>query len=268
MTDYRTLARALIDKSERDILTGYLDQGKVPTWGRGHTGPEVQVGVTISQEHSDIDLDNDLAKHDAALRQHVPPEPFSRMTEHEKAALLDFVFNTGGGPFDKDEWNIWRVVRSGALAQVPAELNRFIYVHIDGVAKTSAGLKNRRSAEIVMWNTGDIDAAAAAANAGGNAVSSAAIRELPTPPVSGSPKALAKTSLGVKVATAISGAGAFIAQAVPGLGDHAQRLHDIVSQHSDMPYAGPVASTLAAIVVGCGVAALFIHDAQQKAAKV
>lgn len=268
--DYRSISAALTKRSEKCPLIGYSDMGGVPTWGWGHTGPEVRVGQSITQAQADIDFTRDQAEADAKLRSHVPPDQFAALTEHEKAALLDFVFNTGGGPAagDKNEWNIWRVLRALKLADVPGELSRFVYVHVDGKAVTSKGLKNRRTAEVVLWNTADVDAAAAAANAGGETCCSAAARVLPTPPVPSAPKALAKTSLAVKVGTALSGVGAFAAQAIPDIGDKAQQVHEIVSQHSDVPYAGPIAATLSAVVVCCGVAALFIHEAQQKAARV
>lgn len=268
--EYRALSAQLSKRSERCVLIGYPDQGGVPTWGWGHTGPEVHVGQSITQQQADIDFDRDQAIADAKLKRHIDPATFAQLTEHEKAALLDFVFNTGGGPEpgDKGEWNIWRVVRALDVANVPVELNRFIYVHVDGKPVTSRGLKNRRSAEIVMWNTADLEAAVAAANAGGNTCCSASTRALPTPPAPSAPKALARTSLGVKVGTLVSGASALTMQAIPSLGDKAQRAHDLVTAHADMPYAGPIAATLSAAVVACGVAALFIHDAQQRAARV
>lgn len=267
---YRDLSATVTKRAEKCILIGYPDSGKVATWGWGHTGPEVHVGQAITQDHADIDFDRDQAAADAKLRSHVPPVAMAALTEHEKAALLDFVFNTGGGPASGDpkEWNIWRVVRAGHLADVPAEFNRFVYIHVDGKAMTSRGLKNRRTAEVVLWNTADVEAAVAAANAGGNTCCSASTRVLPTPPAPAAPKALARTSLAVKAGTLLSAGGAAVVQALPDLQDKAQRAHDLVTAHADLPYGGPIAATLTAVVVACGVGALFIHSAQQQAAKV
>lgn len=270
MTDYRDISAQLTKRSERCVLTGYPDQGGIATWGWGHTGPEVRIGQDIPQSEADVDFTRDQARADVTLHKHVPPDAFAKLSGHEAAALLDFTFNTGGGPEkgDQHEWHIWSVVRSGDLAAVPDELNRFVYVHVDGKPVTSRGLKNRRTAEVVLWNTADVEAAVATACAGGETVCSASIRELPTPPIARAPKALAKTSLGLKISTALSGAGAVTMQAAGNLGDHAQRVHDIVAAHADMPYAAPVASTLAAVVVCCAVGSLFIHDVQQKKAQV
>lgn len=268
--DYRDTSAQLTKRSEKCVLIGYTDQGGIATWGWGHTGPEVRVGQSITQDQANIDFVRDQAHADAKMLSHVPPEAFAELSDHQRAALLDFVFNTGGGPElgAKNEWNIWRVVRELKLADVPGEFMRFVYVHVNGQAVTSKGLKNRRTAEVVMWNTADLDAAVAVANAGGDTCCSASTRVLPTPPAPVAPKALARTSLSVKIATAVSGLGAFTAQAIPGLQDKAQRAHDIVAAHGDLPYGGPIAATLTATVVLCGVGALFIHDAQQRAARV
>lgn len=269
--NYRELSAVLTRRGEKCVLVGYPDVGGVPTWGWGHTGPEVHIGQSITQERADIDFDRDQAMADAKLRRHVPPEPFAAMTEHEKAALLDFVFNTGGGPEtgDKSEWTIWKDVRAGKLADVPAQIGRFVYVHVDGKPVTSTGLKNRRTAEVVLWNTADVEAAVATATAGGNTVSSASTRALPTPPVPAAPKTMDKASLGVKVGTCVSAAAAACLHALPDLQDKVQQAHDLASAHAaDNHYVGAVASTLSAVVVCLGVAALFIHAHQHEAAKV
>jgi lysozyme len=273
LTDYRTLAKPLTQRSEKLVLVGYLDQGKVPTWGWGHTGPEVRVGQSITPALADHDYDVDQAKHDHILLSHVDPAPFALMTEHEKAALLDFTFNTGGGPSrgDKDEWGIWKLARAGDLPGVRAQFDRFIYVHVDGKAVTSAGLKNRRNAEKVMWDTGDTDAAVAAANAGGNTVCSAACRVLPTPPVPEAPKSLAKTSLGLKLAGLLTGSGGLAAKVfTPETQAKAQNAADTAAAHAASfgHFGGLIANVCGAAVVVVAAGALLVHVTQQEAAKV
>jgi lysozyme len=269
MTTYLDIQAAFTKRAESCVLTGMLDSGKVPTWGWGHTGAEVQVGVQISQEHADTDFIRDQAEADARLKRHVPPEPFAALDEHEKAALLDFCFNSGGGSFAaKDEWTIWKDVRAGNLADVPAQLGRFVYVHVDGKPVTSKGLKNRRTAEVVLWNTADVEAAVASACAGGEQACSASTRTLPTPPEPSAPKTLANTSLAVKCGTALTGACGAVASAIPDLQGKASAIHDLAQAHADNHYIAAVATTMSAAVFGLGVVALFVHDHQQKAAKV
>lgn len=270
MTTYLDIQEAATKRSESCILIGRADIGGVPTWGWGHTGPEVRVGQSITPEHAEIDFHHDQAVADARLKSHVPPEPFALLKEHEKAALLDFVFNAGAGPEfgAKDEWTIWQDVRAGRLDDVPVQFDRFIYVHVDGKAITSKGLKNRRSAEGVLWNTADLDATAAVANAGGETVSSGAIRVLPTPPQALPPKALNKTSLGVKIGTAITGGIGVAANALPTLQDNAQKVHDLAVNHADNHYVAAVVSVSSAAVFCLGVAGLFIAAHQHAKAQV
>lgn len=271
MEDYRSIARRVIDRSEKNVLVGYLDQGKVPTGGRGHTGPDVHQGMVISPALSDMWFDQDIAIHDHAMLQHVTPAAFAALTEHEKAALLDFTYNTGGGPVGKDEWSLWKDVNTGALADVPAQFSRFVYIHLDGVKKTSDGLKNRRAAETVLWNTGDVDATVATANAGGNTVCSAACRVLPTPPATAAPKSLAKTSLGLKIAGMFSGVGGLAAKVfTPDTQAKAQNAADTAAAHAaSFGHLGHVvASVFGAAVVVVAAGALLVHLQQQEAAKV
>lgn len=269
--DYKEIQAAFTKRAENCVLIGMADVGGVPTWGWGHTGPEVRIGQTITQDHADLDFIRDQAEADARLREHVPPEPFAKLDEHEKAALLDFAFNAGGGPKvgDKKEWNIWRQARVDNKVAIPDELNRFIKVHVNGQPVTSRGLKNRRTAEVVLWNTADVEAAVSTACAGGETVCSASTRTLPTPPMPDAPKALAKTSVGLKVAGVVSGAGAWVSQYLPGVNDKATAVHDLAAAHAgDNHYVAAVASVLSAVVVCVGVAMLFVHTEQQQAAKI
>lgn len=267
---YLDIQETFTKRAESCVLIGMADIGGVPTWGWGHTGPEVHVGQSITPEQAEIDFKRDQAVADHALKAHVPPDPFARLAEHEKAALLDFCFNAGAGPAqgDKDEWTLWRDVRDGNLGEIPAQFDRFIFVHVDGKPVTSRGLKNRRTAERVLWNTGDTESAGVTANAGGATVSSAATRVLPTPPQSIAPKALSKTSLAVKVGTLVSGAGAAAVQALPSLQDKVEQAHTLAANHAgDNHYVAAAASVLSAVVVCLGVGALLIHSEQQKAAR-
>lgn len=270
MQTYLDIQAAVTKRFEKLVLVGYLDQGKVPTWGWGHTGPEVRVGQSISPAQADIDFNRDQAVADAKLKRHVTPEAFVAMTEHEKAAVLDFTFNTGGGPEpgDKDCWTIWKDINAGNLTDVVNQFNRFIFVHIDGAAVTSTGLKNRRAAEIVLWNTGDIEASVATATAGGHQVSSGAVRELPTPPTSSAPKAFGKLSLVLKGALATVSSGGLAANVfTPDTQAKAQNLADHASA---LPgHVGHVLAQVAGagvVVIAAGM--LLVHVSQQEAAKV
>lgn len=270
---YLVIQAAVTKRFEKCVLIGYLDQGKVPTWGWGHTGQEVRVGQSITQEHADLDFDRDQAEADAKLHRHIDPARFVALTEHEKAAVLDFVFNTGGGPEPdhKDCWTIWKDINAGNLEDVVTQFNRFIYVHINGQAITSNGLKNRRAAEIVLWNTGDVEAAVATANAGGQTVCSASCRVLPTPPVTSAPKPFAKVSLWLKGSGLLAGAGSLSTRVFTPDGQaQAQNVADTAAAHAaSFGHFGPaIASVCGAAVVVVAAGALLVHVLQSEAAKV
>lgn len=274
MTSYQELATTLTKGAERCVLVGYHDQGGVPTIGWGHTGPDVKVGQTITRDQADFLLTNDYAIADHALTTELTkPGPFAQLDLHEKAALLDFVFNTGGGKRlgDPKCWQIWRDVDAGNLADVPDQFDRFKYIHVNGVAIEDKGLSNRRAAEKTLWRTADVGASITVANAGGVSGGSGAASVLPTPPATSAPKAFAKTSFGLKIAGLLSGSGGVAARVfTPETQAKAQNAADTAAAHaSAFGHLGPViASVCGAAVVVVAAGALLVHVSQQEAAKV
>lgn len=267
---YLDIQEAFTKKAESCVLVGYVHGDGTPTWGWGHTGPEVKVGGTISPAQAETYFQVDQAKADAELKARCTPNALAKLDEHEKAALLDFVFNAGANP----SWNIWKVVNGTIAGSVPDEFDRFIWVHPspNKPAVTSAGLKNRRAAEKTMWNTADVGTAIVVANAGGQSVSSAT-RELVTPPTPDAPKALAKTSLGLKLGQLIGGTGLTGIAAKVATPDNAQQLngfHDTVAAHSsELGHFGPaLLSVLAAAVLVMAGAQYLVHIEQQQKAKL
>jgi|SRR5579859_516931 len=271
---YQDLAMTLTKGAEKCVLVGYHDQGGVPTIGWGHTGPDVKVGQTITRDQADFLLANDYAISDHRLTTELTkPGPFAALDLHEKAALLDFVFNTGGGKSlgDPKCWEIWGDVDAGRLADIPDQFDRFIYIHVNGVAKEDKGLANRRAAEKTLWRTADMDAAIAVGNAGGVSGGSGAASVLPTPPQSDAPKSLSKTSLGLKVGALLtSGTGLAAKAFTPDTQAKAQNLSDTVASHaSSLGHLGPIVSSVAGagvVVIAAGM--LFVHVSQQESAKL
>jgi GH24 family phage-related lysozyme (muramidase) len=272
--NYRDIAMTITKGAENCVLVGYYDQGGIPTWGWGHTGPGVKVGQMITRDQADFLLEQDYAVADHRLTTELTkPDKFAALDEHEKAALLDFVFNSGGGPSlgEKGCWNLWNDVDAGRLADVPDQFDRFIWVHVNGKAVTSLGLKNRRAAEKTLWNTADVGAAVAAANAGGQTVSSGATRALPTPPQTSAPKTLSKTSLGLKIAGFIAGSGGLASKAfTPDTQAKVQNVADTAAAHASSfgHFGAAIASICGAAVVVVAAGALVVHVSQQEAAKV
>jgi lysozyme len=68
-----------------------------------------------------------------------------KLNANQLAALIDFVFNAGGGNFEIS--TLRRVINRGDLAAVPAQLMRWVYA---GGVKLP-GLVKRRRAEAELW---------------------------------------------------------------------------------------------------------------------
>lgn len=266
---YLQIQAAFTKKAENCVLVGFIHGDNTPTVGFGHTGDGVFVGMVITPAQADIFFDIDQARADRELKAVCKPEALAKLDEHQKAALLDFVFNAGANA----SWTIWKIVNGTQAGSVTDEINRFIWVHPNGPSKpavTSAGLKNRRSAEVTLWNTADVATAIVVANAGGQTVSSAT-RELVTPPTPDAPKSLAKTSLGLKIGGLLSGATALGGQYLtPDTQAKAQNVADAAAAHvSSFGHFGPaIASVAGAGVVVIAAGMLLVHVTQQEAAKV
>lgn len=266
---YLDIQEAFTKKSENCVLVGYIHGDDTPTVAWGHTGPDVKVGVAITPAQAEVYFQIDQAKADAEMKARCSANALAKLDEHEKAALLDFVYNAGANP----AWNIWKVVNGTVAGSVPDEFDRFIYVHANGPLKpatTSAGLVNRRTAEKVLWNTADVATAITVANAGGQTVSSAT-RELITPPEPSTPKAFGKTSLGLKIGGLLGGVGTLGGQYLtPDTQAKAQNVADAAAAHaSSFGHLGPViASVAGASVVVVAAGMLFVHVCQTQAAKV
>jgi lysozyme len=88
-----SLAGALVRAHEGCRLTAYPDGKGVWTIGWGHTGAEVQEGLTWTKEEADAQLEADLAhaaEAVARLKRRL-------LSDQQMAALISLVFNLGEG---------------------------------------------------------------------------------------------------------------------------------------------------------------------------
>lgn len=84
---------AVIKHFESCQLVAYRDSVGIPTIGWGHTGPEVAMGMRITQTRADELLAADLAKFEAIVAGAVP----GPLKQGEFDALVSFCFNVGPG---------------------------------------------------------------------------------------------------------------------------------------------------------------------------
>jgi lysozyme len=136
-----TADEKLADEFEGDKLTAYQDIRGIWTIGRGHTGPEVHQGLTITQAQSDQLYESDhLAASTAVTRLVKVP-----LTDNERAALNDFVFNCGPHAFLVS--TLLTLLNKGDYRGAAEEFDRW-----DKCAgKEVAGLLRRRQAETTLF---------------------------------------------------------------------------------------------------------------------
>jgi lysozyme len=73
--------------------SAYLDTLGIPTIGVGHTGPEVHLGLTWTDEQVNATLDADIAKKTAEVVYALPW--FGKLNEPRQAVLLQMAFQMG-----------------------------------------------------------------------------------------------------------------------------------------------------------------------------
>ena len=134
---------SLTKKFEGIRLTAYQDQGGVWTIGYGHTGSDVQAGLTITDDQASDLLMKDTAKAVAAVNRLVSVP----LTQNQFDALVDFVFNVGAGNFETS--TLLRNVNASDFAGAAAEFQKWDHVH--GVVVP--GLLRRRQAEANLFQT-------------------------------------------------------------------------------------------------------------------
>ena len=249
------LCQPLTAQLEGCRLTAYPDTGGKLTIGYGHTGG-VHEGETISQDTANYLLGSDLETAAEALERCVPSSRLDMsLDNHERAALIDFVFNLGADP----SWTIWRLLKAGNVNGARDQIPRFDHGVVSGREVIIPGLEHRRTAEIIFWNTADA-AAAVAVTQTANAVpapSSGYTRALTTPPAPAPAPPGATQSLAVKIGGGVAALGAGVSQ-----------IHDIILPHvNEARVFATAATACTAAVIGCSVVGLVIHGNQAQARK-
>lgn len=121
---------------EGTVLKTYRDPIGIVTACKGHTGPELHMGQTFTQEQCDEQQYTDLLSHADALKCIK-----TTMTDGEKAAYLSFAFNVGDHAFCGS--SLVRRKNAGDSVGACNELQK--WVHAGG--QILPGLVKRRAAE-------------------------------------------------------------------------------------------------------------------------
>jgi lysozyme len=140
---YSDQGLALTEQFEGLQLTAYQDPVGVWTIGYGHTGADVQPGLTITQEQASDLLLQDVAGAVAAVNRLVTIP----LTQNQFDALVDFTFNVGQGNLASS--TLLRELNAGNTAGAAAQF--LVWVYAKGVELP--GLVTRRQAEAALFQT-------------------------------------------------------------------------------------------------------------------
>lgn len=140
------IACDFVAQHESCRLKAYPDVGGVWTIGYGHT-----LGVTQASACSSVQaarwLEEDLGIAAQRLAGVVDEAVILRLTDHQYAALLSWVFNLGA----PRSATLWKVLNAQQFDRVPNEIRKWVYAG----GKFVQGLQNRREAEVALWSTPD-----------------------------------------------------------------------------------------------------------------
>lgn len=142
---YSKTGLALTENFEGCRLKAYQDIRGIWTVGYGHTGPDVHVGMVITQGQAEALLAQDI-QHAAEVVNRLVTVP---VTQGEFDALTDFVYNLGEGHFAGS--TLLKLLNEGNYQGAAAEFDKWSYA----AAIQVAGLLRRRQAETAEFNHPD-----------------------------------------------------------------------------------------------------------------
>ena len=122
-------------------LEAYLCPADVWTIGYGHTGPDVEPGMTITEQEAERLLRHDLTRFEAVIERSVTVA----LTNNQFDALASFVFNVGGRAFRRS--TLRKHLNAGRHIDVPEQFLRWTKAN----RRTLPGLVRRRMAEAALW---------------------------------------------------------------------------------------------------------------------
>jgi GH24 family phage-related lysozyme (muramidase) len=141
-------ARKIVKEFEGCRLEAYLCPAGKPTIGYGHTGLDVQLGRTITQQQAEALLELDLRRFATGVHDLIPSS--RTLGGNQQAALISWAFNVGLGAVETS--TLRRRINAGesAVVVVREELPRWNKVE----GEVSPGLVRRRAAEVALFAGG------------------------------------------------------------------------------------------------------------------
>jgi GH24 family phage-related lysozyme (muramidase) len=143
----------LVKEFEGCRLEAYTCPAGVPTIGWGHTGPEVQPGLTWTQHQADDALAADLREAHAGMLKALPMA--TGFNGAQQAALTSWVFNVGAGAAADSTLRKRLAAGEDPNTVIREELPRWN----KGGGGVLEGLVRRRAAEVALFTGGQPAAA-------------------------------------------------------------------------------------------------------------
>ncbi len=137
----------LIKRFEGLELEAYQDIADIWTIGYGHTGPDVEPGMKISEREAEELLRRDLKSREQAVASAVKVS----LNQNEFDALVSFVYNVGASAF-RGSTALKRLNRNDRIGAADA-LTWWNKATVNGVLREVTGLTRRRAAERALFLT-------------------------------------------------------------------------------------------------------------------
>lgn len=135
----------MIKRFEGLELDAYQDIAGIWTIGYGHTGPDVQPGMKISEHDAEELLKQDLRPAEDDVKRLVRVA----LNQNEFDALISFVYNVGAGGFGKSTAR--RRLNSGDRVGAAEAITWWNKATVAGVLREVTGLTRRRAAERALF---------------------------------------------------------------------------------------------------------------------
>lgn len=137
----------LIKQFEGLELEAYQDIADIWTIGYGHTGPDVQPGMRISEQEAEDLLRRDLKPREKAVNRLTSVD----LNQNEFDALVSFIYNVGIGAYERSTARK-RLNRNDRVGAAEA-LTWWNKATVGGVLRPVLGLTRRRAAERALFLT-------------------------------------------------------------------------------------------------------------------
>lgn len=134
-------ACALVREFEGCRLVAYKDSAGILTLGYGHT-EGVTENQVCTEEQADAWLDEDLKVADACVNRLV----HVKLNQNQFDALVDFVYNVGGGNFQNS--SLLKFLNLGQSLMAANEFGKWVH---DAHGNVEPGLVRRRAAEKALF---------------------------------------------------------------------------------------------------------------------